>query len=967
MTFSKQTKQPNRPDLGASSGGDSAPRRLQRFSFTVGGFALLTAGFYLYLFNQFGVRSALLTPVLILVMFALLPLALFLMRRGRETPAALLALISSGLAYAANEVAWQGLTPYHLLGGLLLLYFSAQMLLPRRYSLWALLAVGYLVLILGINFFSASLSLLGLRVAYDTMLLLLPFAIISNGLLLMVILGQRLLLFQLQSLRSRLLLLLILSALLPAAVIGVSASLLGANDAQVRLLSQLESVVTLKQAELNAWQESLSYNLLSLLPEEDELWLFESLFRGEEDLLHGTAIERLTAGYNQNIARTGLFEEIFVLDAQGQVVLSTNPGQVGRRYASQSFFQNGQRSLSLSPVVVAPDLGKETLVAAAPVLGSDGNLIAVVAGRADLTRLDSIMTQRAGLGETGETFLLLPANRLLTPSRFSGYSRDESYVVSTLNAGMIRGLNEPGAEINGSGLYLNYRNTPAIGYYRWLPDMELLVVAEQEQSEALASINRVLLLTALLSLASLAIAFVVAAFASQRITAPLAKLAALTLRISAGELDVDIAAETGISPAASDLENALPDEISGAQLNEISALAGSFAAMTAQLRILIAGLEQRVAERTGDLERRSRHLQIAAEVAREASAIRDLDELLQRGVQLVRERFGYDHAGLFLTDERAEYAVLVAATGEAGRKMLERSHKLKIGETGMVGFVARTGQVRVANDVRADLTFAVNPLLPDTRAEADLPLRVGARIIGVLDVQSHQPGIFTPEILDVMQILADQLAVAIESARTFRQMRETVRELEVVYGSYTRDSWRAARQRLYGVSGYRYRGLNVEPVGADAAPLQLENQASSVTLPLLLRDQEIGELKLHFRQHPDEVTLDTFRQLGSRLTLLLENARLLQDAQSLAVREQQINQIANQVRSSMNLDAILRSTVRELGSAFGSSRAFVQLVNEETLLASEQNSGASLSGVEQDHGRAGSVSPEGDPFVGGDQ
>ena len=319
------------------------------------------------------------------------------------------------------------------------------------------------------------------------------------------------------------------------------------------------------------------------------------------------------------------------------------------------------------------------------------------------------------------------------------------------------------------------------------------------------------------------------------------------------------------------------------------------------------------------------------------------------------EVYGDDHT--VTTDELGRYTI----TGvEPGQRKLVATYETES--------VVRIVEIPRGGTLEgADLTFAVNPLLPDTRAEADLPLRVGARIIGVLDVQSHQPGIFTPEILDVMQILADQLAVAIESARTFRQMRETVRELDVVYGSYTRDSWLAARQRLYGVSGYRYRGLNVEPVGADAAPLQLENQASSVTLPLLLRDQEIGELKLHFRQHPDEVTLDTFRQLGSRLTLLLENARLLQDAQSLAVREQQINQIANQVRSSMNLDAILRSTVRELGSAFGSSRAFVQLVNEETLLASEQNSGASLSGVEQDHGRAGSVSPEGDPFVGGDQ
>ncbi|MBE9507558.1 MAG: GAF domain-containing protein, partial [Chloroflexi bacterium] len=187
-------------------------------------------------------------------------------------------------------------------------------------------------------------------------------------------------------------------------------------------------------------------------------------------------------------------------------------------------------------------------------------------------------------------------------------------------------------------------------------------------------------------------------------------------------------------------------------------------------------LEQQVAQRTRDLERRTLHLQVAAEVARDATTARDLDDLLNRAVNLIRERFEFYHAGIFLVDERDEYAVLRAATGEAGRHMLEQGHRLKVGEQGIVGDVTGSGQPHIALDVGADAVHFDNPLLPETRLEMALPLKVGERVIGALDVQSIREAAFDEESVAALQIMADQLAVAIEKTRLFEQTQAALEE-----------------------------------------------------------------------------------------------------------------------------------------------------------------------------------------------
>ncbi len=185
-----------------------------------------------------------------------------------------------------------------------------------------------------------------------------------------------------------------------------------------------------------------------------------------------------------------------------------------------------------------------------------------------------------------------------------------------------------------------------------------------------------------------------------------------------------------------------------------------------------AELEERVAERTlalqnanYALQRRAMQLEASAEIGRAITSVFDIHELLRKTVNLIRERFGFYHAGIFLLDESGEWAVLQEATGEAGFQMKAQGHRLEVAESSMVGWTALHGQPRIALDVGEDAVHFVNPLLPHTRSEMTLPLMVGGKVLGVLDIQSTAEAAFDEEDARVLQNMADQIAIALENAR----------------------------------------------------------------------------------------------------------------------------------------------------------------------------------------------------------
>jgi PAS domain S-box-containing protein len=177
------------------------------------------------------------------------------------------------------------------------------------------------------------------------------------------------------------------------------------------------------------------------------------------------------------------------------------------------------------------------------------------------------------------------------------------------------------------------------------------------------------------------------------------------------------------------------------------------------------------------LIRRNEYLSATAEIGQLVTSTLDMPTLLSRTVNLVRDRFGFYHAGIFVTEETGFRAVLQAATGEAGAEMLRQKHNLQVGSKSIVGEVTEQGRAVVVNDTAASEKHKFNPLLPETRAEAAIPLRVGARIIGALDIQSTTPNAFSEDDIAVLQTLADQVAIAIDNARSYELSMQAVKEM----------------------------------------------------------------------------------------------------------------------------------------------------------------------------------------------
>lgn len=371
--------------------------------------------------------------------------------------------------------------------------------------------------------------------------------------------------------------------------------------------------------------------------------------------------------------------------------------------------------------------------------------------------------------------------------------------------------------------------------------------------------------------------------------------------------------------------SSLQKAVQRAQANA-SELRGSNQQLT-ELRDL---LELRVQERTAALEKRAAQLQTVASVARTIVALKDLDSLLPEITKLVSEQFGFYHVGIFLVDETSEYAVLQAANSEGGRRMLGRHHQLRLDSNSIVGYATSRGEPRIALDVGADAVYFNNPDLPDTRSEMALPLQVGRRTIGALDVQSMDTNAFSQEDISVLATLADQVAIAIENARLFGEARSALSESQNTMEKYVKQSWGSFSQQMKH-TGFVFDGKQVVPLekGArreqikaamETGKLSLERATSTIAIPIRLRGQTIGVLDVRSKSGQREWTRDEISMLkaaAERAALALENSRLVDSAQRRAARERTIGEIAARIGTASNVDAILQTAVEELGRKIG--------------------------------------------------
>ncbi len=591
------------------------------------------------------------------------------------------------------------------------------------------------------------------------------------------------------TIRARLLIGFVLMAALSAIFISAGSIVVGYFNGQEQTRNRLESVALSKELKISAWTAGLQSEMTGILTEEytaDRATIVLFLAREHEyySILNGAVRNRLRYFVNQSPE----IEELFLVDLDGQVVLSTDAERERVDTSDQLFFRQGSQGsfaqlpfgseeasgLSDAAVPLLKDADKAVFIAK-PVLTAAGQTFGIMVGRVGTEPLRQILTdQTGGLGEGGKSYLVDDAHSLLTASNLAAAHR--VYLI-----GQSHGIDIILENKNqGSGSYVDYRGIQVVGVSRWLPELQAALMVEQDRSEVFRSVFTSLGVNLAITLLIVLFAVAISSYISKSIATPLVDLADTATQIAAGDLDrrTEVFRE-----------------------DEVGVVARAFNSMTQQLRDLINSLEQRVEERTQalqnanrSLERQTLQLETSAQASREITSILEIDQLLNRVVTLIGNAFNYDYVHIYLLNQDGNQLRHRAGNMLDGPQL----RILPIAGEGLNCEAVRTNMAVQVNDVAGDLRYLIDENMPDTQSELVLPLRVGSRVLGTLDVQSRQTGVFTDADCLVLQSLGDQIAIAIENARLYRRSQELAVMEERT--RLARDLHDSVTQSLYSLS-----------------------------------------------------------------------------------------------------------------------------------------------------------------------
>jgi len=520
----------------------------------------------------------------------------------------------------------------------------------------------------------------------------------------------------------------------------------------------------------------------------------------------------------------------------------------------------------------------------------------------------------------------LPADEFFKQDVF-GHGPEGLQAITRRMAGGGNGINT--IQVNGVDTYISYSPIPANGYSIALvvPVSEMQGAIAVARNETQAQVQSAVQIAVLVLFILLFGAVIISLAVGQVIAAPVLRLTEVASQITQGNLTVQATSTTK---------------------DEIGTLASAFNTMTSRLLGTLDGLENTITERTGELvsanernERRAKQFEAIAQVTRTISSTRDLDTILEQIPEVIHRDFGFYHIGIFLLDTAREYAVLSASNSEGGRRMLVNGHRLKIGETGIVGFVTSTGRPRVALDTGADAIFFNNPDLPETRSEIALPLRIGEEIIGALDVQSTEPNAFDQEDVRILGTLADQVSIAIQNARQYERTRTALAESESLSRQFIQTGWSqfTKSRKLEGIRHtgakstllYRKPGKNEEKSRSNTSQLRPRGRGAVLSLPVKLRGEVIGTVDIRSPENRqwEQDELDIVTAILERAAIAMENARLLSESQKLAAKERTIGEISAKISAQSDIEELLKTAAQELGRTLPGMEIAVQLNTDQ--------------------------------------
>ncbi len=617
--------------------------------------------------------------------------------------------------------------------------------------------------------------------------------------------------------------------------------------------------------------------------------------------------------------------EVFITDKYGALVAATNRTS-DYNQADEEWWQvsygNGLGATYIGPLEYDESSKTYASNIAVPMYAADSRTVVGVL-RTTLrlkTLLDTLNVVR--LGQTGRMELFIPGRQKLAEAGEKPIPVDELTVAQIETA-----AESDYVEMTYDGIPSLVSQAPvttadpeqaaAITQLGWT------VVVHQNQSEGLAPLKAQTRITVLLLLAVGALVGGAAISAAQVLSGPITRLTATARQVTGG----DVSARARVEAQ-----------------DEIGTLATSFNTMVGQLQQTLEGLEQRVAERTREVERHAAYLEASAEVGHAATSILEPEQLIGEVVEWIRERFGLYYVGLFLVDERGEWAVLRAGTGQAGRALLARGHRLPVG-AGMVGWSIAHAEARIASSAETDQVRLATPELPDTHSEAALPLRsarMAGKVIGALTVQDTHPDAFDQEGIVVLQTMADQLAVALDNARLFVESQQAVEAERRAYGEVSRAAWRQTIQTRANW-GYRCDERGVVPAPGSLQPeveqavqqgtvvlsgAQNVGAGSAVAVPISVRGQVVGALNFR-RKGPEDTWADEeiamLNAMADQLGQALDSARLYQATQQRAAQERLTGEVTARIRETLDMETVLRTAVQEVRQALGLPEVVVRL------------------------------------------
>ncbi len=324
-------------------------------------------------------------------------------------------------------------------------------------------------------------------------------------------------------------------------------------------------------------------------------------------------------------------------------------------------------------------------------------------------------------------------------------------------------------------------------------------------------------------------------------------------------------------------------------------------------------LEEKVRERTEDLETRTAQLRAASTVAKIMAEIQNISELLDSVTKLTSEKFGYYHTGLYILDEHKKIAFLQSASSAAGKKIIGQGFRVEPNKRNPISLAASQNRHVISSDSDG-VNFIRDENFPLTRSRMILPLAVRGNILGLLDLHSDRPQAFNTQDAEILQTLADLVAISFDNARLINETKSLLSQLEINTSIQTERTWRKLTSRQK--PAYQYTPAGVRPIFLTN---KKDDEGEGLKVPLVLHGQKIGAVKLIRKGNAvqwSERERVLVEKIADQVALALENSRLVDEAQKSAMRDQLIANISTRVRETLDIESVVRTAATELRRAF---------------------------------------------------